>query len=97
MRPYWGIYGDLYFSLCYLFSSIGSDAIGTGPGVIPMDGFSPGYSSNMGRPGRNMNMMMQQNHPGMTLTFDLLIHLLLNMVEILTRCVPLPNLVCEMV
>lgn len=37
--------------------------IGTGPGVIPMDGFTTGggYSTNMGRPGRNMNMMMHPN------------------------------------
>ena len=40
---------------------LGGGEIGTGPGVIPMDGFTPGYSTNMGRVGRNMNMMMHPN------------------------------------
>ena len=40
---------------------LGGGEIGTGPGVIPMDGFTPGYPANMGRVGRNMNMMMHPN------------------------------------
>ena len=43
------------------FNYTGGGDIGTGPGVIPMDGFTPGYSANMGRAGRNMNMMMHPN------------------------------------
>ena len=43
-------------SNCYNY--VGGGDIGTGPGVIPMDGFTPGYT---GRAGRNMNLMMHPN------------------------------------
>ena len=36
-------------------SKSAKERLGTGPGVIQMDGYTPGYSNNMGRPRTHMN------------------------------------------